>query len=138
MKTKNSCYTYFIITGEFDPDRVSALLGLRPDKVRRIGEGRRDGKKYDCASWEFGRCDTYDPNISYLMETTIQPLRDKIDLLNRIRRENNVSFYLSVVPHIYAKDVSPSLAPSLEVIDFCHATRTELDIDLYVIDSADA
>lgn len=135
MKTKNSCYTSFVITGQFDPDQISALLQLRPDKTTKIGDVRKNGSKCDSASWQIGRCDTYDPNISYQMETTIFPLRDKIDLLNKIREENKVSFYLSVVPHIYAEEVTPCLAPSLDVIDFCHATRTEIDIDLYVSDS---
>jgi hypothetical protein len=44
---------------------------------------------------------------------------------------------LEIVPTVYAGDITPCLAPSLDVMDFCHATRTELDIDLYVCDSTD-
>lgn len=32
-------------------------------------------------------------------------------------------------------DINPCLAPPLDVIDFCHATRTEIDIDLYIYNS---
>ena len=37
------------------------------------------------------------------------------------------------IPTIYVGNTNPCLAPSLKVIDFCHATRTEIDIDLYVM-----
>ena len=36
---------------------------------------------------------------------------------------------------IYVNDINPCLAPSLDVIDFCHATRTKIDIDMYIFDS---
>ena len=68
------------------------------------------------------------------MEKTISALNDKIDLLNKIRCENDVSFYLEVVPELYVGETAPSLNPSLAVIDFCHFTRTEIDIDMYLMD----
>ena len=58
--TENSCYTYFRITGDFDPDIISARLGLQPEKFWRIGDKRNNGTEYDFASWEIGRCDQYD------------------------------------------------------------------------------
>ncbi len=64
-------------------------------------------------------------------------LQDKIPILNQIRMNHDVSFVLEIVPTIYAGDINPCLAPSLDVIDFCHATRTEIDIDMYVYDSED-
>ena len=66
------------------------------------------------------------------MQETIKPLLDKIDILNQIREENDVNFYLEVVPYLYPNNYTPLLAPSLEVMDFCTATRTEIDIDLYI------
>ena len=132
--TKNSCYTYFRITGDFDPDIISARLGLQPEKFWRIGDKRHNGTEYDFASWEIGRCDQYDVLTENQMRKTIDPLFDKVDLLNRIRNEFNVVFTLEIVPTIYAGNINPCLAPSLKVIDFCHTTRTEIDIDLYVMD----
>ena len=58
-------------------------------------------------------------------------------MLNQIREENDVIFVLEIVPSIYVGDMNPCLAPSLDVIDFCHATRTEIDIDMYVYNSED-
>ena len=135
MNTRNSCYTYFAIVGNFNPDDVTALLNLTPEKSWKIGDLRRNGTKYDFANWEIGRCTEYDVEVKNQMRKTISVLQDKIHLLNQIRENNNVSFYLEIVPSIYADDVSPCLAPSLDIIDFCHATRTEIDIDMYVYNS---
>ncbi len=44
-------------------------------------------------------------------------------------------FVLEIVPMIYAGDINPCLNPTLDIIDFCHATRTEIDIDMYIYDS---
>ncbi len=137
MNTRNSCYTYFKIVGDFNPDDVSELLNLTPEKTWKIGDLRHNGSKYDFALWEIGRCSEYDVEVENQMRKTIAVLQDKINLLNQIRQENDVSFFLEVVPTIYVDDTNPCLAPSLDVIDFCHATRTEIDIDVYVYDSND-
>ncbi|MBO5328803.1 MAG: DUF4279 domain-containing protein [Clostridia bacterium] len=134
MNNRNSCYTYFKIVGDFDPDKVTKLLNLKPEKSWKIGDYRKNGTQYDFAHWEIGRCSEYDPIVDRQMISSISILYDKIDILNKIREENNVSFYLEVVPVVYANEPSPCLAPSLEVIDFCHITRTEIDIDLYLGD----
>lgn len=137
MKTRNSCYTYFAIVGDFNPDEVSKLLNLPPDKTRKIGDLRKDGTKYDSALWQFGKCADYDVEVGNQMRKTIAPLLDKINLLNEIREKNVLSFYLAVVPQLYVNDVNPCLAPPLDVMDFCHATRTEMDIDLYLYNEKD-
>ena len=132
--TKNTCYTYFKITGDFDPDVITKKLGLIPSKTWKIGDERRNGTLYDFASWEFGRCDNYDVIVENQMHITIDPLLGKIDILNEIKNEFDVTYTLEVVPTVYADNTSPCLAPSLKVIDFCHATRTEIDIDLHVME----
>lgn len=129
----NRCYTYFRITGEFDPDVITAKLGLQPEKSWRIGDKRHNGTIYDFASWEFGRCETYDVLTENQMHTTMDPLWDKVELLNEIREAFDVTFTLEIVPTIYPGNAEPCLAPSMKVIDFCHATRTEIDIDLCVM-----
>ena len=130
--SKNTCSTYFRVTGDFDPDLVTERLGLQPDKFWKIGDKRRNGTEYDFASWEIGLCEEYDVLTENQMHKTIAPLIDKIDRLNEIRSEFNVVFTLEIVTTVYADNASPCLAPSLRVIDFCYATRTEIDIDLYV------
>ena len=137
MQTRNSCYTYFKIVGDFDPDEVTDLLGLEPEKTWKIGDERSNGTRYDFALWMIGRCNEYEVEVEKQMRKTVSSLSDKIELLNKIRSENDVSFFLEIVPTIYVGDSNPCLAPSLDIMDFCHATRTEIDNDLYVMDSND-
>ena len=132
MNTRNSCYTYFKIVGNFNPDEVSALLNLTPEESWKIGDFRRDGTKYEFANWKIGKCAEYDVYVENQMRKTIALLLDKIATLNQIREENDVEFFLEIVPSIYVDDINPCLAPPLDVIDFCHATRTQIDIDMYL------
>ena len=135
--TRNKCYTYFKIVGNFDPDHITEILNLTPEKSWKIGDLRRNGTKYDFAIWSVGKCEEYDVEVENQMRKTIAPLQDKISLLNKIREENEVHFYLAIVPTIYVGDITPCLAPPLDIIDFCHATRTEIDIDMYIYDSTE-
>ena len=135
MNTRNSCYTYFRIVGNFNPDDISALLNLTPEESWKIGDLRRNGTKYEFANWMIGKCAEYDVYVENQMRKTISILLDKIATLNQIREENDVEFVLEIVPSICVDDISPCLAPPLDVIDFCHATRTQIDIDMYLFDS---
>lgn len=137
MNTRNSCYTYFKIVGDFKPDEITRLLNLTPEMSWKIGDLRRNGTRYDFALWEIGRCTEYDVAVENQMRKTIAVLQDKIPLLNNIREKNDVRFVLQIVTTIYVGDTNPCLSPPLDVIDFCHATRTEIDIDMYVYNSND-
>lgn len=132
METKNKCCTYFRIVGDFDPDDISARLGIVPNESWETGDCRRAGTVYDFSCWICGRCDEYDIRVENQMRKTISELLDKINVLNEIRSDFDTSLYLEIVPEICVDDINPCLAPSLDVIDFCHATRTEIDIDLYI------
>ncbi len=134
FETKNSCYTYFRIVGNFDPDEISEILQLAPEEQWKIGDYRKNGTQYDFASWIFGTCAEYDIWIENQMRKTIAPLLDKIDELKKIHDSYDVSFVLEAVPYIYIGESTPSLAPSLDIIDFCHETRTEIDIDYYLFE----
>jgi len=137
MDTRNSCYTYFRIVGNFNPDDVSALLNLTPEESWKIGDLRRNGTKYEFANWKIGQCAEYDVHVGNQMRKTIAMLLDKIAILNQIREENDVEFFLEIVPSIYVDDKNPCLAPPLDVIDFCHATRTQIDIDMYLFNASE-
>lgn len=132
LKRQNECYTYFRIVGDFSPAEVTKRLGLPPEKAWNIGDRCENGTRHAFASWMIGCCGEYDVNTENQMRKTIAPLLDKVEQLNGIRAENDVSFYLEVVPTIRSRNNRPCLAPSLDVIDFCHATRTEIDIDMYL------
>ena len=121
----NQCYTYFKIIGDFDPDDVTRLLSLQPDEVWKGPDGKQ-------SRWDFGRCDDYSPYVEEQMRQTIALLLDRLDILNQLREEHDAVFFLEVVPTVYPDESTPCLAPPLDIIDFCHETRAEIDIDLYM------
>ena len=74
MNTQNSCYTYFKIVGNFNPDDISMMLNLAPEKSWEIGDLRHNGTKYDFSLWEIGRCEEYDVEVDNQMRKTISIL----------------------------------------------------------------
>ena len=128
----NECYTYFRIAGEFDPDEISARLGLEPFKSRRIGDLRVDGVPYDCAMWCVGRCDEYDFDANVQIRKTIAPLLGKTAELRAIKEEYDAVLFLEVVPTIYGGEFIPQLGPDEDVIRFCCEAGAAIDIDLYL------
>ena len=117
---ENQCYTYFKMVGNFNPDVITKILGIQPEKSWKVGDIRRNGTKYDFSFWSIGQCDDYNIKIENQMRKTISILLDKIELLNQIKDENDVLFYLQIVPTIYVENATPCLAPSLDVIDVCY------------------
>lgn len=53
METRNKCYTYFTIVGDFDPDVITAKLGIIPNESWKKGDRRRNGPLYDFSSWTY-------------------------------------------------------------------------------------
>lgn len=130
--SQSSCYTYFMIRGNFDPDSITELLGLVPEKSWRIGDKRKNGTVYDFAMWQFGTCDAYDVYVENQMLKTITPLLSEISTLKEIKQRYDVEFTLEIVPTIKSSEGVPCVAPSMEVMQFCCETATKIDIDMYV------
>ncbi len=132
-KTKNGCYTYFAIKGDFKPDDITEILQINPSKSWKIGHKRSVGNSYyDFAVWEYGRCNDYDVITENQILNTIADLKSKIPLLKDIKRKFDVSFVLEVVPELHVNETTPTLGPNREIIEFCYETQTDFDIDLYL------
>lgn len=131
MVQHNKCRTYFKIVGNFNPDKVTEWLGLQPDQVWHIGDSRKNNTTYDFAAWFFGMNSEYNIIVEKQMLATIAPLQTKIDVLQQIKNQYDVDFILEIVSEIYVGEITPCLAPSQAVMQFCVATETTLDIDLY-------
>ena len=132
MDEQNSCYTYFRMVGNFNPDDITAKLKLSPSEQSRIGDLGKYGTVYEFASWEYGICNDYDVFTENQMMQTIHNLIPKIQELKEIKRKYDVSFVLQIVPTVYTGESTPCLAPNRAVIEFCYHTETDIDIDLYV------
>ena len=137
MTDKTSCYTYFSITGDFEPDDITRYLNLQPFEQWRIGDEQKNGRKFDCAAWKFGLCEEYDVFVENQMHSTLKELIPKKEKLKRLKADFDLSFSLEIVPSIYIDEIHPCISPSKEVINFCSETGTAIDIDYYVFDSSD-
>lgn len=129
---RTQCMTYFRITGNFDPDDITKHLRLVPESVQRIGDVRRNGVPYDCASWRYGTVKSHRLDTANQMMQTIDDLLTKADLLRKIKLTYDAKLWLIVVPLVRYDEPTPMLAPSPAVMRFCMETGTEIDIDLYV------
>ncbi len=126
------CLTYFEISGKFDPDQITAYLRIAPERVRRIGDPRPNGKTAETAGWRFGSITDRGTDTAKQMMETVQPLLAKEALLRQIKLQYDARLVLCVVPLVRYDEPVPELAPSLAVMRFCLETGTELIIDLYV------
>lgn len=126
------CYTYFRIAGNFNPEIISEILQLKPQRSWKIGDIRKNGTKFEFAAWEYGYCEDYDMIVDNQIRKTISQLLPKVDKLKIIKHKYDVNFYLEIVPTVVDGETMPCLAPSLDVMKFCCDTQTEIDIDLYV------
>ncbi len=128
--------TYFKIVGDFEPEKVSALLNIIPVKQWEKGDVRHKLKDkvsvYDFSMWETGLVETVNEyRVEKQMSETIAELKPKIDVLKKIKENYDVSFTLEVVPKFYSLQDKPCLSPSREVMEFCYLTQTEIDYDYY-------
>lgn len=124
--------TYFKITGDFVPDDATAVLKIQPDKQWKKGDARQavSGQTYQFSMWRCGSVATKNYlHAEKQMEKTISLLHEKVDCLNEFRQKHNVKLTLEVVVKFMNVDEKPIISPSSAVIDFCHATATELDYD---------
>lgn len=132
--SKNECYTYFSIHGDFKVDELCKSLEVEPIDSWESDDEMPNGETYDEAYISCNRSGDYDVFTSRQMEKTIAPFENKIDLLIELKKKYNLKYYLEIVPELHIGEVAPALAPSAKVIEFCYKTGTELDVDLYVLE----
>jgi len=119
---------------DFDPDYITKKLRIEPHKTTRMGTPRKNAKGvYPFSGWSACYQDTPAIDTEEQCLNIVRMLKDKIPDLLQIRSKHNVTFTITVVPHVYSEQ-SPIFFFNQEIIDFCHATGTEIAIDLYVYD----
>ena len=138
MRTKHTVYTYFFITGIFNPDEISKRLGLTPIDKWQMDKFDENGNRYQESFWQFGLCENYDPYVFNMMKETIKPLLGKEKELKAIKEEYGVRMFLEVVCSMNTEEVLPCLSPTPEIIDFLHESQVELDYDMYIDETDEA
>lgn len=122
---------------DFNPDEITRKLGIQPFKTRKMCEERKNGHGiYTFSSWD--ACIQKVPALDAEEQCIkiVRMLRDKIPVLNEIKRQIDVGYYINIVPHIYNEE-APAIQMNREIIEFCYLTGTEIGVDIYVYDRED-
>lgn len=129
---RTNCKTYFLITGDFHPDEISAILKIDRTGGHSIGENKRYGSGvFDWAGWEYGTDYVDTLYADEQADSVVNQLLHKVDELLLIRERYRCRFILMQVPKV-EEGLTPAMGFSKKVIDFCSRTKTEIQIDLYV------
>lgn len=132
-RNENLIIVYFCIHGDFKVEELAKYFDMPIEVSWDKNDIREaDNKPYGFSMIKFKEIEGYDPIVSNMMEKCIEPFLDKIDLLNKLREQYNLEYYLSVVPFLVVDNMNPALAPSLKVMEFCVKTKTQIDCDLYL------
>lgn len=132
LSSRNECYTYFSIYGNFNVKDLCNILGIVADESWQANERADDGTIHDESYLSCNKCENYNIFTSKQMEETISPFENKVDLLVELKNKYNLKYCLEVVPFLHVGEISPALAPNSKIVEFCFKTGTEIDIDLYV------
>ena len=143
---RTGCYAFFLIKSAgvldfdkgflpepdsaFDPDEITALLGLQPFRAHRAGEARPGGRgRYPFSAWY--SCRQAEPAVSRLDQCgrIAAALRPHIPALRAIRERYNVTFSIEIDPQ--SPDEGGVIGMTHDVIEFCYLTGTEIVVDLF-------
>ena len=146
---KTTCYSEFTIqsngkmtkngfkanrNSDFNPDEITKLLKITPYHTTVMNAPRINGVgNYPFSTWKGCKKEEHTLGAEKQVQKIVEELKDKIPLLQQIKKLYDVRFYITIVPSIYNEE-APIIQFGKEIIDFCHKTRTEIGIHLYVFD----
>lgn len=146
IETTNT-YTYFSICsngdivdgvghvafdgGVFDPEYIGKLLDIEPFSKWKKGDLRKNGTLYTFSNFDCEKSDIEIYDVAVQASDTIKRLKNKIDILNSIKKNYDVIFCLQVVAFIYDKE-QPVISFGSDIIEFCYLTGTRIDTDMYI------
>ena len=131
----STCYTYFLIRGDFPTDAVTDALHLRPESAWEKTDLRPDGHPYGFSQWSGGYCRDYDPIVAVQMRATVAPFKEKVSVLRSLKERYDLTYTLEIVPTISKDDPLPALGASSDIIDFCSDVGADIDIDMYLTEA---
>lgn len=139
METGNT-YVYFALTGNnFDPQIVTERIGVIPTEKWNKGEKGKYKPSLEYSCWKLST----DKGKEYIMvdnlvEELIEPLFDKIEIINELKNQFDLDSVLEIVMYIdiNEKQSTPTLGHDLKTIEFLHRTQTKTSVDIYRFNSA--
>ena len=138
MKSINS-YVYFALKGkDFDPSIVTKEIGLYPTEHFRKGDKGKYNPSMNHSCWKLSTEKGIEPiHLDILVTKIIDQLYGKIDIINKLKKELDLTSVIQIVMDIdFNPDEStPALGHDLKTIEFLYKTKTTTDIDIYRVDS---
>ncbi len=143
---KTHSYTYFGIEsngeitdkglvgydrGIFDPADITKVLGIQPFHSWKKGDIGKNGRQALFSSWDAEKSDIDRLDVEAQCMDTIKNLRNKVSILNQIKEQYDVNYYIVIVPKIYGEE-QPFMNFNKEIIEFCYLSGTTITVDMYI------
>lgn len=137
---------------DFEPDEVTALLGVRPTRVRRRGEQGDDARvQYPRSSyWSFDLPRRFEIDSEALVSELLDAIEPAATGLERVRGELPVEAQVSLAQYLHGylydagdegprsfSATSPALAFEATTLERMAGLGLGLDVDQYIYDNTD-
>jgi hypothetical protein len=120
------------ITGDFDPDEVTNMLGINPHSAWRKGDSRpqRANENFSFSNWSIGVPKRVTPYLDEVVEELMTLLADKADHIARfcILQKLNVSLVCVLEFDI---EETPAVTLSDYQVAWLSSIGAGVDIDIY-------
>jgi hypothetical protein len=137
--TEFRTHVYFALKGDnFDPKEITYKLKIEPTESWQKGDVGKYNPSLENSIWilssEKGK--EY-IEIDKLTHEVLSKLADKIDVINELKSEYDLTSVLEIVIDINTNpdESTPSLCHDLKTIEFLFRTKTTIDVDIYRFDS---
>lgn len=125
---------YLGLFGDFDPDDLTARIGIVPTKSARAGE-HVPGKVPKTSIWRFSspHVEGEVVDVGELSRGVVRALAPHADAIAKAREELGLAAWFEVVLHISTDDSisTPIITFDQEVIAFVHRVGAGIDVDTY-------
>lgn len=130
---KTKTMIYFEITAtHMDPDAITEKLNIQPSERYRNGDLIEDSfYRYRQRSvWRISSGYQEDLYLDESFKKVIDPLRNKIELINNLCSEFDASCHLNVVSEMF-NGQAPALGFPADIVRFAADVQADIDLDLY-------
>ena len=132
-RTECNSYLYFSFNAVFfDPDTVTKQLGIEPTSIMV-----KDSPIPKSTSWKYQINVGKEVDLETPLEKVITLFENKFEVINQLKKELKLTTRLQFVIEI-AIDLetsTPYFGLNKRAIDFLSKTKTEVDFDLYKVDT---
>ena len=132
MEKTTVTVSFTLIGDDFDANHVTQVLGVQPTVIQNRNDLLKTGKPCGYTAWEIETQLEESTDTEVQLNKVIAPFFDKVDLLNRLRKECNAEWQVLIVVYS-SEDGPPMIGFSREQLKFLGAIEAKVDFDFYVL-----